>query len=91
MEMVATFTNLQNDEASGNCPVLGINGRTMRLKLPRYVDTGSPVKVEVDDTLSLGEVSCCRSEADGYVVSVEMLQALHHVDELTRLARALLA
>jgi hypothetical protein len=61
----------------------------MELKLPVGVKIGSPVKVEAGDTLSLGEVSDCRPEGDGYMVCVELMQALHHVNELSRLARAL--
>lgn len=89
--MVAAFTNLENAEVSQVCPVLGLDGRMMQLKLPKRVNIGSAVKVEAGDTLSLGEVSYCRPDGDGYVVWVELMQALHSVTELSRLARALLA
>ena len=91
MDPVAALTNLENNETADACSVLGVDGRTMRLKLPRHINIGSAVKVEGCDTLSLGEVSYCHPEGEGYVVWVELLQALHHVNELSRLARALLA
>jgi hypothetical protein len=91
METVAAFTNLDDAEVCPACPVLGLDGHMMQLKLSKYVNIGSAVKVETGDTLSLGEVSYCRPEGDGYVVWVEVLQALHNVTELSRLARALLA
>ena len=91
MDSVAVFTNLDGAEASQTCPVLGLYGHVMQLRVPKRVLIGSPVKVETDDILALGEVSCCRPESDGYVVSVDVLQALHDVSELSRLARALLA
>jgi hypothetical protein len=90
METVAAFTKLDDAEVSLHCPVLGLDGHMMQLKLPKWVDTGSAVKVETGDTMSLGEVSYCRPEGDGYVVWVELLQSLHHVAELSRLAHALL-
>jgi hypothetical protein len=91
METVAALTNLDEAQvAAQTCSILGRSGNTMQLKLPKYVTIGSPVKVEADDTLSLGEVSYCRPADDGYFVQVEILQALHNVNELTRLARALL-
>ena len=71
--------------------MLGLDGKTMQLKMSKRVDIGSAVKVETGDTLSLGEVSYCRPEGDGYVVWVEVMQALHDVTELSRLARALTA
>jgi hypothetical protein len=91
MDSVAAFTNLDAAEGFDTCPLLGQNGHTMQLKVPKLVSIGSAVKVETDDTLALGEVSYCRPEGDGYVVSVEVMQALRDVTELSRLARALLA
>jgi len=91
MVTVAAFTNLQDTEIAQVCPVLGLEGHMMQLKLSTYVDIGSAVKVEAGDTLSLGEVSFCRADGDGYIVWVELMQALNSVTELSRLARALLA
>ena len=99
METVAALTNLEESEVSQavsqavsqKCSMLALNGHTMQLKLPQPVGIGSAVKVEADDTISLGEVSYCRREGDGYVVWVDLMQALHNVAELSRLARALIA
>ena len=89
METVAVLTNLDDAQVSQSCPVCGLDGHRMQLKLAKQVDIGSAVKVEAGDTMSLGEVSYCHPEGDGYVVCVEVLQALHNVTELSRLARAL--
>jgi len=91
METVAAFTNLEDQEIPQLCPLLGLTGRNMQLKLAARIGVGSAVKVETGDTLTLGEVSYCHPVADGYVVGVEINEALHNVAELTRLARALLA
>lgn len=90
METVVAFTDLEDSNTSHNCLVLALDGPSMQLKLPRQVAIGTPVKIEADDTLSLGEVSYCRPTEDGYIVWVEVLEALHNVGELSRLARALL-
>ena len=73
METVAAFTNLNDAEVSQSCPVLGLDGHVMQLKLPKHVGIGSAVKVETGDTMSLGEVSYCHPEGDGYVVWVELM------------------
>ena len=95
METVAALTSLDQaldqTKITHTCRVLGLHGNTMQLKLPQYLNIGSAVKVEADDTMSLGEVSYCHPDGDGYVARVEILEALHNVNELTRLARALLA
>jgi len=91
MDTVGAFTKLDSAEVSEACPVLGLGGHTMQVKLSKRVDIGSPVKIQTSDTLSLGEVSYCRPEGDGYLVWVEVMQALHDVGELSRLARALVS
>ena len=91
MEMIAALTNLGKSKLSQVCPVLGLEGHVLQLKVSEQVDIGSAVKVEAGDTLSLGEVSYCRPEGDGYIIWVEVMQALHSVAELSRLARALVA
>jgi hypothetical protein len=91
METVAALTNLEESEVSQDCSVLAVSGHTMQLRLPKPVGIGRAVKVEAEDTISLGEVSYCRPEGDAYVVWVDLMQALHHVGELSRLARALVS
>jgi len=90
MNNLVTYTELAGTETPQVCPVLDVDGNIIRLKLPRRTVIGSPVKIEADNTLSLGEVCDCHPEEDGYVVYVELLQSLRQVAELTRLARALL-
>jgi len=90
METAAAFTDLEESNVSQSCLVLALDGSSMQLKLPSQVPVGRPVKIEADDTLSLGEVSYCRPTEDGYIVWVEVMEALHNVGELSRLARALL-
>lgn len=99
METVAALTNLEANAEGGPdqaaapqpCVVVALDGKMMQVKLPQQVHAGSPVKVEAEDTISLGEVASCRPEGDEYIANVEILQALRNVNELTRLARALLA
>ena len=91
METVAAFTQLGGVETPLQATVLGVDNHSMQLKLPRWIDIGSAIKVEADDTLTLGEVSHCQPDGDGYLVWVELCQSLYHVGELARLARALLA
>ena len=89
METVAALTNLQEPEIAQSCSVLDVNGRLMQVKMQKPIAVGSPVKVEAEDTISLGEVSYCISEGEGFIVWVNLMEALHNVTELSRLARAL--
>jgi hypothetical protein len=91
METLVAYTNLSETKTPQVCPVLGLDGHMLQVKLPASASIGSAVKIETDDTMSLGEVSYCRPEQDGYVVWIHLVQALHDVTELSRLARALVA
>lgn len=91
METVAALTTLEKSHAPQPCSVIGLSGRTLQVKLPQPVGIGSAVKVEADDSLSLGEVALCRPEGEGYVVWVNLVETLHNVAELTRLAQALVS
>lgn len=86
----ADFATLDDNRLFTNCPVIGQNGPFMQLKVPKQVDIGKPIKIEAEDTLSLGDVCACQSEGDVFVVSVELTESLHHVAALSRLAQALL-
>ena len=90
METVAALTSLGEAEIAETCTLLGLEGTTLQLRMPHRLSIGSPVKIEADDTLSLGEITYCRPDGDSYLVWVEVMQAMHNVQELTRLAHALL-
>lgn len=91
MDTVAAITTLDQTEISQPGTILGVHGHTMELKIPRQVGVGSAVKVEANDTLALGEVFACRPDAEGYTVWVDLIEALHGVNELSRLAKALIS
>jgi hypothetical protein len=52
-----------------------VSGSGLRLRLPNPIPCGSPVKIEGEHMVMLGEVSRCQFEDGGYTVSVAMLQS----------------
>jgi hypothetical protein len=60
-------------------PVAGrtvdMSGSGLRLRLPNPIPCGSPVKVEAEHMVMLGEVSRCQFEDGCYTVSLAMLQS----------------
>jgi hypothetical protein len=53
--------------------VLDMSGSGLRLRLPNPVPCGSPVKVESQRMMMLGEVSRCEGEAEGYAVGLMLI------------------
>ena len=66
--------------------VVGMDRRSLTLRLASSVAEGAAVQIETGDTLLLGEV--CHS-ADG-VARIKVLHSLHSLAELARLNRRLL-
>jgi c-di-GMP-binding flagellar brake protein YcgR len=66
-----------------------LSGRGMRIMLPDRVPPGDAVKVHLDDVLLLGEICYCRPQGRGFVVGIELDQALIGLADLARLNRAL--
>lgn len=91
METLVSYTNLSETETPQICPVVQLDGSMLLVKLPSYAAVGAAVKIEADDTLSLGEVTWCQPEQDGYAVWIQLIEAMHDVTELSRLARALVS
>jgi len=53
--------------------VLDISGSGLRLRLPNPLPCGSPVKVETDSLVMLGEVARCDESGDGYIAGLRIM------------------
>jgi|ERR1700722_9943917 hypothetical protein len=53
---------------------IDMSGTALRLRLPNPIPRGSPVKVEAEHMVTLGEVSRCQYDLDSYIVSLMLLQ-----------------
>jgi hypothetical protein len=68
--------------------VKNVSTRGIGLELEGPVAIGSPVKIEVQDCLFLGEVIYCREDEASFFVGVELEQALYGLTELARILGA---
>jgi hypothetical protein len=66
-----------------------LSGRGLRILLPDPVDPGDALKVELADTLLLGEVCYCSPQDYGFIVGLQIDQVLSGLADLARLNRAL--
>jgi hypothetical protein len=62
--------------------VKNVSGRGLGLELEGPVATGAALKLELDDTLLLGEVIYCRKDASCYYIGVEIEQSLQGLADL---------
>jgi hypothetical protein len=69
--------------------ILDMSKHGLSLRLPAAVPTGTPIKVELEDALVLGEVSYCRSQNGEFRVGLVVKHRLAGLAELYRLNHAL--
>jgi hypothetical protein len=67
-----------------------ITGSRMLVRMPACVAVGTPVRMEGDDTLLLGEVCAMQPERDGWVLAVRVEHSLTSLTDLESLNRALM-
>jgi hypothetical protein len=68
--------------------IKNVSGRGIGLELDGPVAAGAPLKLELDDTLILGEVIFCRQDKSSYYVGVEISQKLSGLAELGNIVRS---
>jgi len=71
--------------------VVDISGRGLRLELPLQIALGAAVRVDLCDSLLLGEVCHCGPAGDSFSVGIMLEESLTGLTELENLNRSLLA
>jgi PilZ domain len=65
--------------------VKNVSGRGLGLKMAVSLDTGTAVKIVLEDAILMGEVIYSRSGDAGYYVGIELEHALYGLAELARI------
>lgn len=91
LEQQAWITLLGDPEVRCPATAVDLSGRGMKLRLSREVPMDSPVKVEIGDSMYLGEVCYCRLEHGAFIAGVAVEQVLTGLQGLARLRNKLTA
>jgi hypothetical protein len=62
-------------------------GRGLGLELATALATGTALKIELEDSILLGEVIYCRKQEGGWYAGVELVHALYGLVELAAIMR----
>jgi hypothetical protein len=79
-----TVTVLTEPPTRLEARVQNASGRGLGLLIPEAVDPGAAIRIEIDDSMVLGEAIYCRHERDGHFIGVELDQVLVGLTELGR-------
>ena len=78
-----------DDGGTCQATLLEISGKGLRVRVDGPLKLGAPVRLDVEQTIILGEVTHSTSSADGYEAGIQVEQVLTKTDDLTRLIEAL--
>lgn len=87
-KVVVTLLGRQRRTMHGR--IVDISGKGLRLLIPERGMPGDPLKIVLEDALLLGEICYCRREDRGFLLGIELNQALNGLAALAQLNRALL-
>src|SRR5438270_9906732 len=77
-------TVLTQPELRLDARVRNASGRGLGLIAPLPVSPGAAIRIDLDDSIVLGEAVYCRSELDGHFIGIELDQMLVGLTELGR-------
>lgn len=67
-----------------------LSGRGMQIMLPAPVAVNTAVRIDLEDSMLLGEVCYCEPAAAGWAIGLELEQSLSDLRSLCRLVERLL-
>ena len=70
--------------------IVHLNGRDARLQAPHHIPAGSAIRIDLDDSMLLGEITGCISEQDLFGIQVNITEAIPSMSDLSRLVSALM-
>ena len=69
--------------------IIELSGHGIRLTASRPVQAGQPVRIDLEDSLLLGEVCYCHRGDGEYVFGVSLEQAIASLSEVARLVQSI--
>jgi len=88
LDQCVTVTILGGSGTRFKARVKNAAGRGLGLEMSHPVGIGSALKIEIEDSILLGESMYCRSENGAYFVGVELEQGLFGLGALHRILQA---
>ena len=86
-EQPVSLTVLGDPEKRLTATVKNASGRGLGLISPESVPSGAAVKIEVGDSIFLGEAMYCKAMEDSYYLGIELSEVLSGLAALSRMAQ----
>jgi hypothetical protein len=88
-DQIVLVTILGDPEIHHTGTVKNASGRGLGLEMAFPVGIGAALKLELPDSVLLGEAMYCRGQNGCYFVGIELQQAVHGIEGLSQMLRAI--
>jgi len=78
------ITLLEGEQYCGTARVKNVSQKGVQLEVDRIVPIGSPLKIEVENAMALGEVMYCQVEGKTILIGVKLEHVINGLAELSR-------
>ena len=85
------LTDTANPDQAGTGWIVDVSRTGIRARMPRRVEVGAIVKLEVADCALFGQALRCHEDAGAYEIGIEIVRVLIGSSDLGRLVNAVLA
>ncbi len=90
INQTAELTILGEPDRKVTALLKNLSGRGLSVLTDCAIPLGTPVRLDVNDSVMLGEICYCASTSEGLICGIQLEQALHSVADLTRLVARLM-
>ncbi len=70
--------------------IINLSGRGVSLAVDETIAMGEAVRIDLDDSLLLGEICYCRPESGSFVIGIEMSNVIPAMTDLRKLVAAIM-
>ena len=70
--------------------IISLNGRNAVLRVPQAIPAGSAIRLDLDDSMLIGEISGCAAGEEHFEIQFHIKEAIPSMSDLARLVSALM-
>jgi hypothetical protein len=84
------LTDLSGPRQTLMARIINLNGRIAELQIPDRIAAGSAIRIDLDDSMLMGEVTLCAAQGDQFAIQLAISEAIPCMSDLQRLVSALM-
>jgi hypothetical protein len=84
------LTVLSGSQHTITARIINLDGRAAELETPVRIAAGTAIRIDLDDSMLMGEIVACSPQQDGFRLQLDITEAIPSMSDLARLVSALM-